>query len=588
MKRREKRKINNKLIVEKIFFCIMLAVILSVDLKEKMTIHIATDEFGYWTAAANFLGWDWSNSAALNSYYSFGYSLFLTPLLLLIKNPIITYKAAIALNIVFVEMSFLLLFYIFKLLFSYCNEHIILCLSFLVMCYPANIVNIKFTLSECCLLFIFLVISVLLQKYSLSSNKYILFILFFFGGFIFFIHMRAIGVTVALICSVSTIMLFKCKIRESILNEIRIVGILLIVITAGLVIKEQLINVQYQHNNLTSINDIGGQTQKIEYLLSADGILSFVANFFGRLFYLGYSTILFIYFGVYSCIKELKRSWIEKQQGIFGLHLFFILSLIFAISISAIYMINLKHGRTDMLYYGRYSEYVIAPILLMGVKEFLYNKHSNIFILFFSFIQMILSIIVSKLVIYFEMSSMLDISIPAFYYWIKKNNYSTEAYLSGTMITIGVIISIYILIKYAFNKFLDNKNAVYAVYIVSFFIVCYWIFLGHNSYKISDLHKHDEEYIQIYQIINNNMNSETEIFYCFLEDDVNEAYSFQGIDRIQFCLRDKIIQFCNMNNYDNIPPNSIIIIRSDSNCLNGIINKPKELDTNKEFSVYKN
>ena len=98
----------------KLILVVLIALISLIDMKDIMTIHIATDEFGYWTAAADFVGFDWSECASLNTYYSFGYGLVLAPLLLLIKNPIDVYKLALILNVFFIQLSFLLLCSIFE------------------------------------------------------------------------------------------------------------------------------------------------------------------------------------------------------------------------------------------------------------------------------------------------------------------------------------------------------------------------------------------------------------------------------------------------------------------------------------------
>ena len=58
------------------------------------------DEFGYWSPAAAILGYDWSEITGLGSYYSYGYSALLVPILLLFHNAITTYRAAIVLNLV--------------------------------------------------------------------------------------------------------------------------------------------------------------------------------------------------------------------------------------------------------------------------------------------------------------------------------------------------------------------------------------------------------------------------------------------------------------------------------------------------------
>lgn len=46
------------------------------------------DEFGYWAPAASVLGYDWSNVTSLGSYYSYGYSLILVPILFLFHNSV--------------------------------------------------------------------------------------------------------------------------------------------------------------------------------------------------------------------------------------------------------------------------------------------------------------------------------------------------------------------------------------------------------------------------------------------------------------------------------------------------------------------
>ena len=47
------------------------------------------DEFGYWAHAAGILGYDWSSITSLGSYYSFGYSVILIPIMALFNNAVI-------------------------------------------------------------------------------------------------------------------------------------------------------------------------------------------------------------------------------------------------------------------------------------------------------------------------------------------------------------------------------------------------------------------------------------------------------------------------------------------------------------------
>ena len=58
------------------------------------------DEFGYWTPAAAMLGYDWSSITSLGSYYSYGYSAVLVFVLAIFKDPIVTYRAAVIVNLI--------------------------------------------------------------------------------------------------------------------------------------------------------------------------------------------------------------------------------------------------------------------------------------------------------------------------------------------------------------------------------------------------------------------------------------------------------------------------------------------------------
>ena len=56
-------------------------------IRESSVLAIRNDEYGYWTHAALFTGHDWSDVFAGHmNWYSYGYSLVLTPLFLLTHN----------------------------------------------------------------------------------------------------------------------------------------------------------------------------------------------------------------------------------------------------------------------------------------------------------------------------------------------------------------------------------------------------------------------------------------------------------------------------------------------------------------------
>ena len=565
----------------KLILVVLIALISLIDMKDIMTIHIATDEFGYWTAAADFVGFDWSECASLNTYYSFGYGLVLAPLLLLIKNPIDVYKLALILNVFFIQLSFLLLCSIFENISEKISSKKILLICFSVSCYASNVFNTKLTLSECFLWFLFIAIAWLLKRYLYSNSFRCLIGIIILSGFIFMVHMRTIVVFFA-ICIVLGINYYK---RYSPKKGYRaIIGFILILfLLLGIeeYIKGLLINAQYANTNETvlAMNDFNGQASKLKSLISINGVISFIANFLGRIFYLGYSTFLITYFGFYHCIKKV----FDWYKGIYSkwhyFCIFILLSIIFALGISSLYMIYLQDNRQDILYYGRYNEYLIAPILIIGIIELITNQNRKKLLFMFCGIQLILTLLISVVIKEYNMTTPLDASIPALYYWLKKNNFHIYSYFSASLLII--LIAIFLCFIVTKLKFESLK-----VLILIITVSCCWIHLGHNSYAISDTHKHDEAYNDVYEVIRNNLSETTDCFYCFNESDKENTYYFMGIDRIQFMLKDEIIYFKNIEFYDDIPVDSIIVIRTKSDCLNDFVDMPKELLKSDEFIVY--
>ena len=68
-------------------------------IRECNVLAIRNDEYGYWNHAALFSGHDWSDVFAGHMHwYSYGYSLILTPLFWFSHNLHLMYKTAVILN----------------------------------------------------------------------------------------------------------------------------------------------------------------------------------------------------------------------------------------------------------------------------------------------------------------------------------------------------------------------------------------------------------------------------------------------------------------------------------------------------------
>ena len=110
---------------------------------------IRNDEYGYWSHAAWFSGHDWSDvlSAHMN-WYSYGYSLLLTPLFWFSHNLHVMYKAAILGNGIFGILSFYLCLSCARALFPKIETWVLATVSFMVMMYSSYLTQGAIAWSE--------------------------------------------------------------------------------------------------------------------------------------------------------------------------------------------------------------------------------------------------------------------------------------------------------------------------------------------------------------------------------------------------------------------------------------------------------
>lgn len=552
-------------------FPLIISVVMNYGIKDVMNIHIASDEFGYWTAAANIVKYDWSQCASINEYYSFGYGIILAPLLLL-KNPNLTYKIALYLNIFFVILSYFEMIRIVRNLFKITRIKCSL-ISLSVNLYAGLIFYTKLTLVECLLWFCFCTSILLMQEYLLQGKKRYLVATSLVNIYMLWTHMRTIGIIAALLLSFIVYCIFF---RKNLKNFIWIIIIFCLGIFFLFVFKNNLKTSQYSASILSG-NELISQFPKLKMLISVEGIKKFLLNIIGRIWYLGISTFLLFYFGCLSCIKKCLRTLRERDKFVF-IYLYIFLSLIFAIVISAIFMLEIQGGRRDTLFYGRYSEYIIAPILAFGMIEILENKDLLKKVLIIVAIQLMSAIIVHKTIIAYKMTSCLDLSIPGFYYWIKREEFSNESYFSASLLVILIaIISIFLF------SVPQKKICKIAVWLMFCFLS---VATGYKAYEISDTHDHDEDYYEVYLNIKDNLKGNSNsLLYCYDEADMEDRYLFMGVDRLQFLLKDKVINYRNLK-MGNLPNGATIITRPNSNINEYLKEVCSIILENKEFDVY--
>ena len=97
-----------KIIYIHFFACLFIAILCCLQIQSLDYIIILNDEFGYWAHAASAVGYDWKELISETPYYSWGYSIWLIPIIAILPTPLLWYKAAILLNVVFLLISYYL------------------------------------------------------------------------------------------------------------------------------------------------------------------------------------------------------------------------------------------------------------------------------------------------------------------------------------------------------------------------------------------------------------------------------------------------------------------------------------------------
>lgn len=334
---------------------------------------IYPDEFGYWASAAQWIGFDWSEAASLGSYYSFGYSILLAPILKFCEDSVIAYRAAVLLNVIFQCISVGLLWKIYRKLEKHMPEIWIIFAAGTAVFYPAWIFYTQMTLSEALLAFWYVLICYqlidLLEESKMAAVLCRVLLLSLSFLYLYFIHMRTVGVVAAAVLVLIFFLWQRPEYRKLLLC---ILAVLIAGAVLGIWMKGQVTQNVYAVADVKhlSVNDYAGQLGKIKRLLTFDGMLQFLESYAGKLYYLGMASFGLFYPAVAACIRRTARlvrnicrkSDCEKKDWFY---FFLLLSMLGQVAVTAIY--TGVGGRLDGIVYGRYNEYLLPLFMGIGI-----------------------------------------------------------------------------------------------------------------------------------------------------------------------------------------------------------------------------
>lgn len=331
------------------------------------------DEFGYWANAAFFAGKDWSGVSSLSPYYSYGYSLILTPLFYIFKNPTMMYKVAIILNMLFNILALFISYRCICLLLKKDECKFIAFSCLITSLYGSTLLNIFITWCEPLLYLMYWISIYFIINLKKRNVKYYIGYAIVLTS-MYIIHQRTIGIFICGISIIWLLAILKYTDRECIIFfTITIILCLFIHILIKRNITDALWN-NYITNYVENANNYQGQLNKIiDLTKNFKGIFKVIRGFFSRYFYLIISTGSVIFYGFLQIIRKmLKLHW--KISNIY-VEIYLVLCLFVTVLISSIYFY--KAERLDTVLYGRYSEFTIAPIMILGfvlLKNMIFNK----------------------------------------------------------------------------------------------------------------------------------------------------------------------------------------------------------------------
>lgn len=339
--------------------------------------HIYPDEFGYWVSAAAWNGYDWSAVMATSSmYYSFGYSLILTPILRFSADSVQAYRIAVAVNMILQCISIGLLWGIVTRLYESLHHEtkfveedggqIMEMLTGVgaAVLYPVWTFYTQTTLSEALLNFLYLFICWQMFRFLEKPTTIKVAVLSVAIAYLYFVHMRTIGVVAA---SILTLLLYGWKTPDC--RKKILAGLVIFIISMGVglhlqnVIKETAY-VAADAERMTK-NSYAGHFGQLKELFTLSGIMKFLQSCEGKLYYLGMASFGLFYPAVMAAIKrtvQIFRSAFTKEN-----YCFFFLSVSMAGQFLITAIATSGSKRLDFIIYGRYNEYLLPVFIAIGM-----------------------------------------------------------------------------------------------------------------------------------------------------------------------------------------------------------------------------
>lgn len=549
-----------------LFFIYMLQV------SELKMISIIGDEFGYWASGSFLAGFDWSDVASYNAYYSYGYGIWLYLILKIAKTSALAYKLAMILNTTFMVGTFILLVFIGRRIVYKYNSKIIICGAFALMLFSGIYFSAHTSQCEAVLLFFFTMEIELLFLYLDKASFFKIVLLWGNTIYLYTIHQRMLVIIIALliVMFIDAFLSDRKKIKYFFTGVIVLIALFLLTNVIKNVYLEEL----YQNGRAVVSNNYSGQVGKIQTLLSLDGIRTFLMGVLGKFFYLGVTTFGLFYYGcfylgdiVFSGIRSYKKG--QQIDKYILIALFFLLTVLGAVGISTIQLLD--NTRIDTLIYGRYTEYLIPVICEIGLVGIVCKKRKIQNIIYI--IQLGLAIVLCYQLKAGNYSQLYPNNIAAIgnLYYLTWNKYSFMTYVA-----IGAVLFGTLLVPVICS---GKKNIRYGGI---FLLALIWLFYGYSATGAQLVPFYEKNEFSMISDILRQVSDDGKLYY--YTDHVDDTFAYLNADYIQFLAYHKQVEVLDDLEEADISDKDILIVLSPVETKK--LKKYMLIDQNSKYKVY--
>lgn len=515
-------------------------------------IFIINDEFGYWAHAVSAAGYDWKELISTTPYYTWGYSIWLIPIIALLPTPTAWYKAAIFLNIFFLIISYFLCYQTGRKLFREVDEKLVAAVSFLVVIYPSNIVYAQAAWTETLSYLLVWVETYLIicldEKFSNKCFVSAALVLIY----AYAVHNRNIGVVLAGIVILCMVII---KHKKKFWYFPILVLMMLIGYRGIELVKSHQIETLWSSSEFSNLNNVSLNTATItsysSRLFEQTGY--FLISLFGKYIYLLIGTGLTLPIVICKIWKDTVRDMRDRAwwQDYRVTKIWILLVAVFMYGICAV-QVNRWEFRPDLIVYSRYMENAFGPVLFLAIMYcIMYIRETRVGLLI-----SVVSLFVGIVPVYYWIThasegfnTICSPVVGAFYQATCRNSMFKAFLLLG----IVLIVAFGVLIGMTYCK----KNVIKTRVILASFALTYCVIGYYGSkYAVGARDAVDQKTVSLYEKIWGDL-EDYDIYY--VENDAVDAMCMHP-KYFQFLIPDRTIHVVLNETLEQIPHENVIIL----------------------------